>query len=64
MMAVFLKLGNKWEVTITVQTMTKKWTRGPCANKNISETSANENLIKENKTTNVEKNVLLAALGK
>ena len=24
MMAVFLKLGNKWEVTITVQTMTKK----------------------------------------
>ena len=34
------------------------------ANKNISETSANENLIKENKITNVEKNVLLAALGK
>ena len=34
------------------------------ANKNISETSANKNLIKENKITNVEKNVLLAALGK
>ena len=35
------------------------------ANENISETiSATVNLIKENKITNAEKNILLAALGK